>query len=97
MFNVDWCSAFSNCITIGEHADIFYDILNECIDRFVPLSCSRREDYGLSSWHSLSISYKNARLRKEAAGVFIKDFEVLFSICVTNRLAHSVAKLFFSL
>jgi len=95
MFNVDWCSAFSNCITIGEHADIFYDILNECIDRFVPLSCSRREDY-LHGIHYPS-HIKNARLRKEAAGVFIKDFEVLFSICVTNRLAHSVAKLFFSL
>ena len=45
MSNVDWCSAFSNCTTIGEHAVIFCDILNECIDRFVLMSCSRGEDY----------------------------------------------------
>jgi len=45
MSNVDWCSAFSDCTNIGEHADIFYDILNECINRFVPLFRSRREAY----------------------------------------------------
>jgi len=41
MSNVDWCSVSSNCI----HADIFYDILNDCIDQFVPLSCSGRAVY----------------------------------------------------
>ena len=40
---------------------------------------------------------ENSRQKKEIAGVSTKDFKVLFSIHVTNMLAHSVAKPFFNL
>ena len=45
MANVDWSSVFSTCINVREHADVFYYILNDCIDRFVPMSCTRRDTY----------------------------------------------------
>jgi len=41
-FNVDWSAAYSECLTAEQHTDVFYCILDDCIDQFVPIYCSRR-------------------------------------------------------
>jgi len=44
LFNVDWQNLFANCHSAEQHADIFYSVINDCIDQFVPLNCSRRKN-----------------------------------------------------
>jgi len=42
LYNVDWNVRFANCVDAGQYADVFYSVLNDCIDKFVPISCSNR-------------------------------------------------------
>ena len=38
LYNVDWNVRFANCVDAGQHADVFYSVLNDCIDKFVPIA-----------------------------------------------------------
>jgi len=42
LYNVDWSDVFSDCATAEQHASKFYDIVNDCVERFVPLCVSPR-------------------------------------------------------
>ena len=41
MYNIDWNERFTDCLDAKQYADIFYSVINECIELYVPISTIR--------------------------------------------------------